>query len=77
VADFIFAFLAARGVRDVFLVTGGGAMFLDDALRRQDASGRGAAITNSCGDGSRSCMHRIAGLPGVVCVTTGQVASTP
>lgn len=31
-ADYIFQFLADRGVRDVFMVSGGGAMFLNDAL---------------------------------------------
>ena len=31
-ADYIFQFLADRGVRDVFMVSGGGAMFLKDAL---------------------------------------------
>ena len=36
VADYIFAFLADRGVRDVFMVTGGGAMYLDDGIRCQD-----------------------------------------
>ena len=33
VADYIFKFLADHGVRHVFLVTGGGAMFLNDGLR--------------------------------------------
>ena len=32
VADFVFSFLADHGVKDVFLVTGGGAMHLNDAL---------------------------------------------
>ncbi len=35
VADYIFKTLADRGVRDVFLVTGGGAMHLNDALGRE------------------------------------------
>ena len=35
VADYIFKFLADRGVTDVFLVTGGGAMFLNDAIGRE------------------------------------------
>ena len=33
VADYIFKYLADQGVRHVFLVTGGGAMFLNDGLR--------------------------------------------
>lgn len=31
-ADFVMSFLESQGVRDIFLVTGGGALFLDDAL---------------------------------------------
>jgi acetolactate synthase-1/2/3 large subunit len=33
VADYIFKYLADRGARHVFMVTGGGAMFLNDAVR--------------------------------------------
>src|SRR3990172_5821266 len=35
VADYIFKFLADYGVRHVFLVTGGGAMYLNDALNKE------------------------------------------
>ena len=35
VADYIARFLADRGVRHVFLVTGGGAMHLNDAFGRE------------------------------------------
>jgi len=35
VADYIASFLAGHGVRDVFLVTGGGAMHLNDAFGRE------------------------------------------
>lgn len=35
VADFIFKYLADYGVRHVFLVTGGGAMHLNDALKKE------------------------------------------
>lgn len=31
-ADFVMSFLEHQGVRDIFVVTGGGAIFLDDAL---------------------------------------------
>jgi acetolactate synthase I/II/III large subunit len=71
VADFIFAFLAARGVRDVFLVTGGGAMFLDDALRRQDGIRPWCCHHEQAAAMAAEAHARIAGLPGVVCVTTG------
>ena len=71
VADFIFAFLAARGVRDVFLVTGGGAMFLDDALRRQDAIRLWCCHHEQAAAMAAEAYARIAAAPGVVCVTTG------
>ena len=35
VADYIWKFLADKGVKHVFLVTGGGAMHLNDALGRE------------------------------------------
>ena len=35
VADYIFKYLADYGVRHVFLVTGGGAMYLNDALKKE------------------------------------------
>lgn len=34
VADYVMEFLVSRGVRNVFMLPGGGAMFLDDALGR-------------------------------------------
>jgi acetolactate synthase-1/2/3 large subunit len=71
VADYIFTFLADRGIRDVFLVTGGGAIFLDDAIRREE---RLQAI--SCHHEQAAAMAaeghaRVSGLPGLVCVTAG------
>ena len=71
VADYIFQTLADWGVKNVFFVSGGGAMFLDDAL------GKEKRIDYVC------CMHeqgaaiaaegyaRISNQPGVACVTTG------
>ena len=34
VADYVMRFIAAQGVKHVFLLTGGGAMHLNDALAR-------------------------------------------
>lgn len=70
-ADYIFRFLADRGVKHVFLVTGGGAMFLDDAL------GREKRIRYVCNLHEQACAMaaegyaRVSGQPGVLCVTTG------
>jgi len=71
VADYIWKTLADRGVRHVFLVTGGGAMHLDDAL------GREPRIRYVCNLHEQACAMaaegyaRQSGTPGVVCVTTG------
>ena len=34
-ADYVMSFVAGQGVKHVFLLTGGGAMHLDDALARR------------------------------------------
>ena len=71
VADYIFAFLAERGIRDVFLVTGGGAIFLDDAIRRQGALRSVSCHHEQAAAIAAEAHARISGLPGVVCVTAG------
>jgi acetolactate synthase-1/2/3 large subunit len=71
VADYIFAFLADRGIRDVFLVTGGGAMFLDDAIRRQGRLRPVCCHHEQAVAMAAEAHARIDGLPGVACVTTG------
>ena len=70
-ADWIFKTLADRGAKHVFLVTGGGAMFLNDALRCEKRltpvcchHEQGAAI-------AAEGYARITGRPAVVSVTTG------
>ena len=70
-ADWIFKTLADRGAKHVFLVTGGGAMFLNDALRCEKRltpvcchHEQGAAI-------AAEGYARITGKPAVVSVTTG------
>ena len=71
VADYIWKFLADKGVRHVFVVTGGGAMHLNDAL------GRETRIKYVCNLHEQACTMaaegyaRISGIPGVVNVTTG------
>ncbi len=71
VADYIFKTLADHGAKDVFLVTGGGAMHLDDAL------GREKRLHYICNLHEQACAiaaegyARISGRPGIVCVTSG------
>ncbi len=70
-ADYIFGWLADRGVRHVFLVTGGGAMFLNDAIRRE------ARITPVCNHHEQASAiaaegyARLTGQTAVINVTTG------
>lgn len=71
VADFITRFLADRGVRHVFMVTGGGAMHLNDAF------GRDPSITYVCCHHEQACAMaaesyaRLSGRVAAVNVTTG------
>ena len=71
VSDYIWKTLADKGVRHVFLVTGGGAMHLNDAL------GRESRIKYVCNLHEQACAMaaegyaRMSGTPGVINVTTG------
>lgn len=71
VADYIWKILADWGTKHVFLVTGGGAMHLNDAL------GRESRIKYICNLHEQACAMaaegyaRISGMPGVINVTTG------
>ena len=70
-ADYIWKTLADKGVRHVFLVTGGGAMHLNDAL------GLEKRIKYVCNLHEQACAMaaegyaRASGTPGVINVTTG------
>lgn len=71
VADYIVRTLADEGVRHVFLVTGGGAMHLNDAIARES---RIAYICNHHEQASAMAAEgyaRISGQVGVACVTSG------
>jgi len=71
VADYIFEHLAQTGSRHVFVITGGGAMFLNDAL------GHCKALQYVCCHHEQSCAMaaeayaRVSGKVGVLSVTTG------
>jgi acetolactate synthase-1/2/3 large subunit len=70
-SDYVFQFLADRGVEHVFLVTGGGAMHLNDSIGREP---RIQYVCNhheqACGMAAE-CYARVTGKLGVVNVTTG------
>jgi len=71
VSDYIARRLAELGVGHVFLVTGGGAMHLDDSLGRRDD------LALVCNHHEQACAiaaegyARVTGRPAVVCVTSG------
>jgi len=71
VADYIFGELADRGLTNVFLVTGGGAMHLNDAISREPR------IKYVCNHHEQACAMaaegyaRVSGKIGVVNVTAG------
>jgi acetolactate synthase I/II/III large subunit len=71
ISDYIFGFLADRGVSHVFLVTGGGAMHLNDSI------GRESRIQFVCNHHEQAsaiaaeCYARVNGGLGVLNVTTG------
>src|SRR5579871_538764 len=71
VSDYIVQRLADWGVEHVFLLTGGGAMFLNDSFAKEDR------IQAVCNHHEQACAMaaegyaRVAGKPGVVNVTTG------
>ena len=71
VADYIFQTLADYGARHVFLVTGGGAMHLNDAIGRES---RLSFICNHHEQASAMAAEgyaRVSGSFGVACVTSG------
>ncbi len=71
VADYIFKTLADRGIRQVFVVTGGGAMHLNDALGRERRIQYVCPLHEQAGAFAAEGWARISGLPGVLSVTSG------
>lgn len=70
-SDYILAFIAREGVKHVFLVTGGGAMYLNDSLARADGI---EAVCNAHEQASAIAAEAYAkatGNLGVAMVTTG------
>lgn len=70
-ADYVFQYLSAKGANQVFMVTGGGAMFLNDAI------GRAPGVKYVCCHHEQACAMaaegyaRVSGKIGIVNVTTG------
>jgi acetolactate synthase-1/2/3 large subunit len=71
VSDYVVRFVAELGVKHVFLVTGGGAMHLNDSLSREPAI---VAVCNSHEQASAICAEvysKVTNRLGVCMVTTG------
>ena len=71
VADYIWKTLADKGVRHVFLVTGGGAMHLNDALGLERRISYVCTLHEQAAAMAAEGYARASGTPGVVSVTTG------
>ena len=71
VADYIFKTLADKGVKHCFLVTGGGAMHLNDALGHENRIKYVCCLHEQACAMAAEGYARASGTPGVICVTTG------
>jgi len=71
VAQFLADHLARQGLRHVFLVTGGGAMFLNDALCHQPGMTPMFFHHEQAAAMAAEAYARIAGIPAILNVTTG------
>jgi len=63
--------LADWGVRDVFMITGGGAMHLNDSIGRESRIRYFCTHHEQAAAMAAECYARVAGTPGVINVTTG------
>jgi acetolactate synthase I/II/III large subunit len=71
VSDVVTSFLAARGVRHVFMLPGGGAMYLVDSLGRERAIDFVANLHEQAAAIAAEAYAQCSGRPGVALVTTG------
>src|SRR5579862_4292488 len=70
-SDYIVGQLADWGVRHIFLVTGGGAMHLNDSIGKESRIQYVCNHHEQASAMAAECYARISGQPGVVNVTTG------
>jgi len=71
IADYIWSFLANKGATDVFLVTGGNAMHLDDALGLETRIKITCVHHEQAAAMAAEGYARVDGHPGILCVTSG------
>jgi acetolactate synthase-1/2/3 large subunit len=70
-SDYVVRKLADWGVRHVFLVTGGGAMHLNDSIGRESRIQYVCNHHEQASAMAAECYARVSGIPGVLNVTTG------
>ncbi|MFB3915168.1 MAG: thiamine pyrophosphate-binding protein [Terriglobales bacterium] len=70
-SDYVIQTLAAWGVRHVFLVTGGGAMHLNDSIGKEKRIRYVCNHHEQASAMAAEAYARVAGIPGVINVTTG------
>lgn len=71
VADYIARFLVRQGVRDIFVLTGNGAMYLNDAFTLQPELKYYCARNEAAAPMMAEAYARIKGSLGAVCLTSG------
>lgn len=70
-SDYIFSFIAELGVKEIFAVSGGGAMHLVDSLGKNDKLSYIATHHEQAAAMAAEGYSRISGKPGVALVTSG------
>src|SRR5579875_343595 len=70
-SDYIIGFLADRGVQHIFLVTGGGAMHLNDSIGGESRIRYVCNHHEQAASMAAECYARVSGRVGVLNVTTG------
>lgn len=70
-ADYVMNFLVDRGVDRIFLLTGNGAMYLNDAIAQQQRVTYFCARNEAAAPMMAESYARLSGKLGVVCVTSG------
>ncbi len=71
VADYIADFIYQQGVRDVFMLSGGGSIYLDDGIACHDKLNHICARNEAAAPMMAEAYARVTGKIGVVYVTTG------
>jgi acetolactate synthase I/II/III large subunit len=74
-ADYVMSFLVDRGVDRIFLLTGNGAMYLNDAIAQQQRVKYYCARNEAAAPMMAESYARLSGKLGVVCVTSGPGAT--